>query len=164
MKNDFKATIKKELTSFLISKGFIKMPFVCADFVDFYRDKTNKRELIAIQFDKHHRKRYLLEAGECELSGITNYGIHTPIERVSVGSLSYRVRLKPKRGHSTNSWFRTDGLFDRIFGKNNTDDVLICTKNIFAQVEDWFSKRTIGPNIFVLDMEPASGTAIRSCE
>jgi hypothetical protein len=103
--------LKAKVVPSLRSDGFT------GSYPHFRRLRESQVDLLTFQFDRYGGG-FLIEVSRCGLEGITTHsGKHIEASRVRAWDLhpNARLRIKPRAGAGTDSWFRyDDGQYDSV--------------------------------------------------
>lgn len=120
-------------------------------FVDFRRVEGDTIHIFDIQWDKHHRPRFVLNFSEAPLSGVEFGGKQIQLNEICTAHCGSFNRLQRSRGGGLSNWFqiRRPILEQLISFKRCYEPEEIAAQVVlyFDEIEDWWSKKSVGPHI-----------------
>jgi hypothetical protein len=142
-------TIKTSFTEFLQSRGFEKFDEDRLTY-RFRRQADGRQDLVEVQFDKHRRPKFVVNAGRHPAEGIVDaYGRFVNADKVHVSQLVDQAGLYalPKTIF-WEPWFGIGRLSIRTVESAARREIERLTR-LFDQVERWLTAGSRGPSIYV---------------
>jgi hypothetical protein len=156
MANPLRAATKAKLYPFLASRGFRRTKSSHSGFVSFVRARSEKTDLLVMQWDKYGRERFVLNL--CSLPG--EHGL----DSVSPFDAEWDARLQP-RANSPRWWQTRKPLFQAVRTLKtrwHPDEVVNQVIFAFHEAEAWWSNAVAGIHVRVLEKLPPNTSLERT--
>lgn len=144
--------LKVSLWPFLERAGFVRGRSTSL-FTPFSRHTTHMVHVCEIQWDKYHRPRFVVNFGEVPMARLSDVPPHEIAEGELMNHSDHLLRLMCRKvlPGSRGSWY---GLGKPLWEKMTTlgwnytpAQVVAITIDHFAEVEEWWRTKKIGPHI-----------------
>lgn len=134
-------SLKKRFYPFAQERGFV-LGKATSLFVPFERVVNGNTQFFEIQWDKHHRPRFVI-----------NFGEHLGAEPKNSVQAPSGGRLQRWRGGSMRTWFQTSmplmETFRTLRWSYEPDEVATQLIECFVELEDWWSSKQEGPHVYI---------------
>jgi hypothetical protein len=151
--------LKVSLWPFLERAGFVRGRSTSL-FTPFSRHTTDMVHVCEIQWDKYHRPHFVVNFGEVPMARLSNVPPHEIVKGELINHSDHLLRLKCRKVllGSKGSWY---GHGKPLWEKMTTlrwnytpAQVAAMTIDHFAEVEEWWRTKRIGPHIVEIRSTP----------
>jgi hypothetical protein len=129
-------------------------------FTPFRRQAGDLVQVFDVQWDKSHRPRFVINFGDASVSELLQRKVVDDAGSIEVHHCPEMLRLQRRRGGAMSCWFQLRRrLLERIMtlSWNYTPaEVAAAAMANFAEIEAWWSNRTVGPHVSVLRTRSSS--------
>ena len=135
----------------VISLGFEVDTRMQPELVVFRRFAADAIHVFNIQWDKYHRPKFVINFSAAPLGGVDHCGRFIEPNDISPVHCGTYLRLVRRQGRLTYSWFqqRRPVLYQLLSLRRNyePDEIAAQVVERFAELEDWWATKKIGPHV-----------------
>jgi Domain of unknown function (DUF4304) len=145
--------VKKRLHPFAERQGFTRAKSTNSLFTTFRRHGPTTTQVFDIQWDKYHEPRFVLNFGEAPAEGVDWGGTFISAATIEPYHCRERGRLQRRMGGSVRCWFQLRKPFWEALRSDSAsyspDELVDQVTAAFAELEDWWSSKRIGPHVYI---------------